>query len=192
MKKVLPKTIVINPYLYHLSLFLLLLLVTYCVLLCHTAYFSPSKIFESFRESIAHSDFILFLLGLAVPMVLILLGLWLERYEIFSILKIKGECLELRNLWSVYQLHFEDIRAVGIDYDIVGGKKEFWIYFSCAPISMKYYHQIKRLKFTKETFRVKYSRNTLESLLYYMPPKLSRELGKHYSVILLHKRHIEE
>lgn len=190
--KVPPRKFVINPHLLYMSLFLLLSIVTYCIFLIHTAYFSSSRCFESFRESITHPDFIFFLFGLTFPTMLILLGLWLERYEIFSMLQIKEDCLELRILWSVYRLYFQDINDLGIDYDIVGGKRKFWIYFSRTPISAKYYHHMKQLKLRKETFRIKYSRNTYETLLHYLPPKLSRELGKYHSVILLHKKDIED
>ena len=114
-----------------------------------------------------------------------------QAYEYFGVLRIRDDYLELRAL-GVFRrrLYFAEIKYIGIDYGDISGMRQVWIYFSRVPIPMKYYHRMTRLKYTKDTFRVQYNRNTYESLLHYLPPKLSRELGQHYSVIRLHKKHI--
>lgn len=116
-----------------------------------------------------------------------------HAYEYWGILRIREDHLELRAL-GVFRrrLYFDEIKYVGIDYGDVSGMRQFWIYFSRVPIPMKYFHRMTRLKYTKDTFRVQYNRNTYESLLHYLPPKLSRELAKHYSVIRLHKKHVAD
>lgn len=116
-----------------------------------------------------------------------------HAYECWGILRIREDHLELRAL-GVFRrrLYFDEIKYVGIDYGDVSGMRQFWIYFSRVPIPMKYFHRMTRLKYTKDTFRVQYNRNTYESLLHYLPPKLSRELAKHYSVIRLHKKHVAD
>ena len=116
-----------------------------------------------------------------------------HSYEYWGILRIREDHLELRALGVLRRrLRYDEIKYVGIDFGDVSGMRQFWIYFSRTPIPMKYFHRMTRLKYTKDTFRVQYNRNTYESLLHYLPPKLSRELAKHYSVIRLHKKHIAD
>lgn len=192
-KKSHKKTFINNPYLYILSVFLLIGSICYTVFMIYACYIGPSRLFESFRQSFEQpTEFFKFILLIAIPIVSILLVIIIDRYEYWGIVKITDDYLEICALGLTRRLYYQEISHLGIDYDIVGGKRQFWIYFSRVPIPMEYYHRITRLKYTKDTFRIKYNRQVYESLLHYLPPKLSRELGKHYSVVLLHKIDIED
>ena len=192
-KKFHKRTFINNPYLYMLSVFLLIGSICYTVFMIYACYIGPNRLFDSFLQSFEQPpEFFKFILLIVIPIVPILLVVIIDRYEYLGIVKIADDYLELCALGLTRRLYYQEILHLGIDCDIVGGKRQFWIYFSRVPIPMEYYHRITRLKYTKNTFRVKYSRKVYESFLHYLPSKLSKELGKQYSVILLYGKDMED
>lgn len=111
-----------------------------------------------------------------------------NRYEYFGILLIKENCLEFRTLLAHRYFYYDDIHFIGIDYGVIQGQKEFWIFYSKEPIPFEYYHNMQRVKYTKKTMRSRFSEELFASLCYYLPNPLSKELARQYSVIRANKK----
>jgi hypothetical protein len=75
---------------------------------------------------------------------------------------------------------------IGVDYGLLDGRKQFWMYFSKTPIPAMYYHRINRMKPSRSFMRVQYCKKTYERLVANTPPQISNQLRKCYSTIRLH------
>lgn len=114
---------------------------------------------------------------------LIVIPCYINRFEYFPVITIKGDSLEIRALLSKRRMYYEDICYIGIDYAVLEGQKRFWIYFSKEPVPINYLRHVKLLRSSKKTLWIQFSDELFDSLRHYLPDKLSRELGKHYSII---------
>ena len=82
--------------------------------------------------------------------------------------------------------YYGDMHHIGIDYGLLDGRKQFWMYFSKTPIPAMYYHRINRMKPSRSFMRVQYCKKTYERLVANTPPQISNQLRKCYSTIRLH------
>lgn len=115
------------------------------------------------------------------------LTLFCIRYEWATIVEIQEDRLLFKALFTRRSFYYKDMRYIGVDYGVLEGRKQFWIYFSEKEIPMKYYHQINRLKFTKDCMRVQYYKKAYNKLVEHTPPEISKQLRKCYSTVLLYK-----
>ena len=76
---------------------------------------------------------------------------------------------------------------IGIDFGLLNGKKQFWIYFSIDPVPLAYYHNILKAKPSKTYMRVQYSTEVYNLLIENTPIGISQQLRKSYSTVLLYK-----
>lgn len=118
---------------------------------------------------------------------LLLLTLFCIRYEWATIVEIQEDRLLFKALFTRRSFYYKDMHYIGVDYGVLQGSKQFWIYFSEKEIPMKYYHQINRLKFTKDCMRVQYYKKAYNKLVEHTPPEISKQLRKCYSTVLLYK-----
>lgn len=109
------------------------------------------------------------------------------RYEWATIVEIQEDRLLFKALFTRRSFYYKDMHYIGVDYGVLQGSKQFWIYFSEKEIPMKYYHQINRLKFTKDCMRVQYYKKAYNKLVEHTPPEISKQLRKCYSTVLLYK-----
>lgn len=115
------------------------------------------------------------------------LTLFCIRYEWATIVEIQEDRLLFKALFTRRSFYYKDMHYIGVDYGVLQGSKQFWIYFSEKEIPMKYYHRINRLKFTKDCMRVQYYKKAYNKLVEHTPPEISKQLRKCYSTVLLYK-----
>lgn len=118
---------------------------------------------------------------------LLLLTLFCIRYEWATIVEIQEDRLLFNALFTRRSFYYKDMHYIGVDYGVLQGSKQFWIYFSEKEIPMKYYHRITRLKFKKDCMRVQYYKKAYNKLVEHTPPEISKQLRKCYSTVLLYK-----
>lgn len=124
---------------------------------------------------------------LIAPYFLLLITFFCIRYEWATIVEIQEDRLLFKALFTRRSFYYKDMHYIGVDYGVLQGSKQFWIYFSEKEIPMKYYHQINRLKFTKDCMRVQYYKKAYNKLVEHTPPEISKQLRKCYSTVLLYK-----
>ena len=128
-------------------------------------------------------DFIAKLIIFNICWIVLAIVFYINRFEFYSIIHIEDEYIEFSALFSRRKMYYKDLKYIGIDYGIQDLGKRFSIYYSYVPIPMKYHHNMSRMKFTKETMKSYYSKNLYDSLVYYLPPDMSKNFSRHYSVI---------
>lgn len=114
------------------------------------------------------------------------------RYEWATIVEIQEDWLLFKALFTRRSFYYKDMHYIGVDYGVLQGSKQFWIYFSEKEIPMKYYHRITRLKFKKDCMRVQYYKKAYNKLVEHTPPEISKQLRKCYSTVLLYKLDAED
>lgn len=124
---------------------------------------------------------------LAVPYLVMLFMLFLVRYRWAAVAEIQTDRIVLRALGTHRDFLFSDMRYVGIDYGTYERRKKFWIYFSSSPIPLKYYHNMRKVKPTREFARIRYRKKVYDLLCKNTPSDISDRLRKSYSVVLLYK-----
>ena len=82
---------------------------------------------------------------------------------------------------------YADMKHIGIDYSLMEGCPEFWIYFSTNPVPMKYTHKIASYRINKGFLRILYTPKSYELLIRNTPPEVSRQVRKCYSTVLAYK-----
>ncbi len=123
-----------------------------------------------------------------VALYLILLAtLFAMRYQWAATAEICTDKMVFRAFFTRRILYYRDIRYVGIDFGLLSGKKQFWIYFSTDPIPHTYYHNILKAAPSKTYMRVQYSREVYSLLVENTPAEISKQLRKSYSTVLLYK-----
>ena len=80
-------------------------------------------------------------------------------------------------------IQYHDIAYIGIDFGVVSGSRQFWIYFSTEPIPAKYVHKIHGLPLNRKYMRVQYSDKRFEELLCVLPEKQKRALSKAATIL---------
>lgn len=103
-------------------------------------------------------------------------------------MEIQEEGLLFRSLFrGKRKLLFSEINYIGIDYGVLSGVKQFWIFFSKEKIPSKYIHNMNQMPLSKQTMRIQYSQRIFDALVYYLPKDLSKRLNAGYSIIRLYK-----
>lgn len=128
-----------------------------------------------------------FTIAISLLYFMLLITFFCIRYEWATIVEIQEDRLLFKALFTRRSFYYKDMRYIGVDYGVLQGSKQFWIYFSEKEIPMKYYHQIIRLKFTKDCMRVQYYKKAYNKLVEHTPPEISKQLRKCYSTVLLYK-----
>jgi hypothetical protein len=79
------------------------------------------------------------------------------------------------------------MKYIGIDYSLIEGRPEFWIYFSTNPVPVEYTHKIAAYRINKGFLCILYTPKNYELLIRNTPPEISRQLRKCYSTVLAYK-----
>lgn len=74
------------------------------------------------------------------------------------------------------------MKYIGIDYSLIEGRPEFWIYFSTNPVPVEYTHKIAAYRINKGFLRILYTPKNYELLIRNTPPEISRQLRKGQSL----------
>jgi hypothetical protein len=53
------------------------------------------------------------------------------------------------------------MKYIGIDYSLIEGRPEFWIYFSTNPVPVEYTHKIAAYRINKGFLRILYTPKTM-------------------------------
>ena len=112
--------------------------------------------------------------------------LFCTRYQWAAVTEICEDRVVFRALFTHRTFYYSDMHHIGVDYGILDGRKQFWMYFSKTPIPAMYYHRINRMKPSRSFMRVQYCKKTYERLVANTPPQISNQLRKCYSTIRLH------
>lgn len=187
-------TILMAPYVMTLVICAIALL-SGLIIYVHYLLLPPTLIkqYGSFRVAVENEITILhyhiiFVSLLSMEIVLLFCLGW----ECFSVCCIHEDCLKFKCLGRrTVIMPFSDICTIGIDYGMLEGSKQFWIYFGVVPFPRKYIHNIIRLKPSKKLMRIQFSQDVFDKLVKNTPLPISRELEKAYSVIRTYKAYDE-
>lgn len=122
----------------------------------------------------------------AVIYLALLVMLFCTRYQWAAVTEICEDRVVFRALFTHRTFYYSDMHHIGVDYGLLDGRKQFWMYFSKTPIPAMYYHRINRMKPSRSFMRVQYCKKTYERLVANTPPQISNQLRKCYSTIRLH------
>ena len=89
------------------------------------------------------------------------------------------------------KIPYDSIRYIGIDFGVVAGSRQFWIYFSTEPIPAKYVHKIHSMPVNRKCMRVQYSDKRYQELLNVLPDKQKKELIKAATIVRVYSDHDE-
>ena len=84
---------------------------------------------------------------------------------------------------------YDSIRYIGVDFGVVAGSRQFWIYFSTEPIPAKYVHKIHGMPVTRKCMRIQYSDKRFQELLNVLPDKQKKELIKAAIILRVYSGH---
>lgn len=113
--------------------------------------------------------------------------LFFNRFQWLSVVDIYEDRLTLRAMFTKRDYYYADMEYIGIDYGLIEGTPQIWIYFSQEPVPMKYYHKITSYPIRKRFLRVLYTKEHYELLIRHTPPDISRQLRKCNSTIMAYK-----
>ena len=83
---------------------------------------------------------------------------------------------------------FAEIKDVGIDYGIVSGQKQLWIYFSKTLLPKEYVHRIVRLPYSENAMRIQYRKELYEDLIRNVSYEtVGKKLRRSISAVRLHQ-----
>ena len=116
----------------------------------------------------------------------LLVTLFCMRYQWAAVAEICEDRIVFWALFTHRAFYYSDMHHIGVDYGLLEGRKQFWIYFSKTPIPAKYYHRINQMKLTNSFMRVQYCKKAYERLVANTPPQVSDQLRKCYSTIRLY------
>jgi len=88
-------------------------------------------------------------------------------------------------------LPYSSIRYIGIDFGVVSGSRQFWIYFSTEPIPAKYVHKIHGMPVNRKCMRIQYSDKRFQELLNVLPDKQKKELIKAATILRVYSDYDE-
>ena len=141
--------------------------------------------FESLQyEEIGHLEAILNIIAPPAPL---WIAAFFRRYDWLSIVRLHEDKIVLWAMFTRQSYTYADMKYIGIDYSLVDGRPEFWIFFSKEPIPMRYCHKIRGHHISKSFLRILYSPRNYELLIQNTPPEISRQLRKCYSTVLAYK-----
>ena len=123
-------------------------------------------------------------------------------FEAYGKIVILDDCIELRALFRRRRrIYYSDIKYLGIDYRILNYTRQFWIYFrqDDFPPERNTRNPFRKYVFTQRidridmrNVRVQFNQKVFDDLVYYLPPKLSKQLNSCYSIIRLYHEDDEE
>lgn len=116
---------------------------------------------EMMQSDYALAFFFILTLALALLIIFVMMG-----YECFGIVEIYSDKLVFRAVFHKTRIFLlSEICDVGIDYGVISGIKQFWIYFSKEKVDSRYVHNILRLPYSCTTMRVQYSKKVYDALM---------------------------
>lgn len=90
----------------------------------------------------------------AVIYLALLVTLFCTRYQWAAVTEICEDRVVFRALFTHRTFYYSDMHHIGVDYGLLDGRKQFWMYFSKTPIPAMYYHRINRMKPSRSFMRV--------------------------------------
>lgn len=164
-----------SPYMFSLELFGLILYGGACIFA--NTWLLPTSIYANETEKLK-----VYLL-IDGSFAAFFVALMSTGYEFFGFYCISDDRIKFYSLSRPPRTFFySDINYVGIDFGVLSGMRQFWIYFSKTELPYKYHHCINRVRFTKNTMRIQYNKKAYNILLETLPPKLSKQLNNGYSI----------
>lgn len=138
--------------------------------------------FESLQyEEIDHLEAILNIIAPPAPL---WIAAFFRRYDWLSIVRLHEDKIVLWAMFTRQSYSYADMKYIGIDYSLIEGRPEFWIYFSTNPVPVEYTHKIAAYRINKGFLRILYTPKNYELLIRNTPPEISRQLRKCYSTVL--------
>lgn len=192
----------ISPYNYALSLGLIVSWILCLGLIAHifgSLYLEHPEYFVPFSLEKDNVQSLIFLLCVTIPYPFLLIP---AAFEAYGKIVILDDRIELRALFRRRRrIYYSDIKYLGIDYRILNYTRQFWIYFrqDDFPPERVTRNPFRKYVFTKRidridmrNVRVQFNQNVFDDLVYYLPPKLSKQLNSCYSIIRLYHEDDEE
>ena len=78
---------------------------------------------------------------------------------------------------------------MGIDFGIVSGSRQYWIYFSEEIIPAKYVHKIHKLPVSRKCMRIQYSDARFQELLDMLSERQRKDLIKARTILRVYSDH---
>lgn len=181
------KRFLMSPYLFSLGLILVIAVVGVTIKVVDICFWEL-RTFPPAGGNILESGAVKSLLFIILPWEFLLAFLLFRTYEVLGYMEIQEDRLLFGSLFRrKREIRYSEIAYIGIDYGVLSGHKQFWIFFSKEKVPQKYFHNINRMKLSSQTMRIQYSRKVFEALVFYLPKNLSKKLAASYSIIRLNK-----
>lgn len=180
MKSGNPKKYKVSPYLFSLSM---TGLIGFLLCIGLIIYFQFASWAGQDLEAFLRERYLsyLFIVGICAAY---LIGCILDGYCFWGTFEFIGTGIILRAPFrKKIRLLYDDVKQIGIDYGVVNGSRQFWIYVSTVEIDNKYWGKMIKLPFSKTTVRVQYSPSVLAAFLADLPQQLKKELQKGESIL---------
>ena len=168
---------IIYPFLFALVVFEILLSTAV------VGWFTYKWMCDFIRDQVTREDWLI--LGFFWGLQLCGVGIYvIEGFYVMGSYKLTEDAIILyAPLRRRIKLAFADVKYIGVDYSLIRGKPEFWVYFSKVPIKQKYWNNIAKLRFTRSTVRILYTPERFAEFISILPPHLSKELQKGVSML---------
>lgn len=176
----------VSPYSFSLTcVFLMLLLIGDAIII--RIWFNNTKdlpISAALVTGDAFGSYLLITLTLLAVAVFIF-----NAYDYWSIIEICEDRIVLRApLRKPLTFMYEDVNNIGIDYGLVSGKKQFWIFISKCPVDKKFTHNILHLPYSASTMRIQYRKSVYMAIMRIAPYDIiGKQLCRSHSVIRVYR-----
>lgn len=168
----------ISPYLFSLSIIIILLLVLPSAWVCYLL-----------RGT---NDVYTFCIIMAVLILIYLINCFIHSFWYLGLYQLKDVGISFyAPLRKSIHLPYDSIRYIGIDFGVVSGSRQFWIYFSMEPIPAKYVRKIHGMPVSQKCMRIQYSDKRFQELLNVLPNKQKKELIKAASILRVYSGYNE-
>ena len=175
MKNYLSKRQFVCPYLFSLFVTVLVLLLI-CYFLIFYFIFQPPLSKTALDTFIEYLPLFIFLL---LVLCLFIGGCLGEMYCLCGTYQFTIDSVVMHAPFrKTIQIYYDEVKCSGIDYDLINGSYQFWIYLSKDYIPPKYCGRVSRLPITESTIRVLYSEGSIKSFISFVPETIKRELRK--------------
>ena len=162
----------INPYLFSLlsfSIILVVLVTSYVISICFDV--EPGN-FMGFLED--QWDILLCILAGPVAIFIVCIVKSYEFWGYVSITETGVTCYAPFKKKLIFD--YSEINDIGIDYCWLSVNKQFFIYLSKQKIDSKYWHKINTLPISQNALRIQFTKDVFDSLLEQLPDKLRKTL----------------
>lgn len=174
------KKYIVSPYLFSLSMIGMMGMIVCFVL----TLFFVAEPFDSENVETGLKTLLPCVLLMLCTLVLYCSGCIADGFSFWGTYQFTQSAVILRApLRKKICIAYDDLQFAGIDYGMINGKYQFWIYASTAPIPTKYWGRINKLPITASTIRVQYSCEAYNLFSASLPLKLKKELEKGKTVI---------